>query len=160
MDVEQPIIELRGVSKSFGSQRVLDTIDLRVARGRSTVIIGRSGTGKSVLLKHIVGLLNPDTGEIDFEGRRIDHLSEKALVPIRRRMEIVSNTLKVFCAAPGSSREIDGKLLALLGEPTEVRIWLAASLDKTIRLQLDPPAELRAMSALAGPDWIRPQRSG
>jgi hypothetical protein len=51
-------------------------------------------------------------------------------------------------------------ILALLGEPTEVRIWLAASLDKTIRLQLDPPAELRAMSALAGPDWIRQQSSG
>jgi len=76
------------------------------------------------------------------------------LVPIRRRMEIVSNTLKVFCGAPELNQEVDRDLLALLGEPTEVKRWLAASLDKTIRLQLSPPAELRAMSALAGPDWI------
>jgi hypothetical protein len=46
-------------------------------------------------------------------------------------------------------------VLAALGEPTEVKEWLAASLRKTIRLQLNPPAKLRAMSALAGPDWIR-----
>ncbi|MCC6361421.1 MAG: ATP-binding cassette domain-containing protein, partial [Phycisphaerales bacterium] len=50
-----PIIEFKRVSKSFGRQRVLDDIDLRVERGRTTVIMGRSGTGKSVLLKHIVG---------------------------------------------------------------------------------------------------------
>jgi hypothetical protein len=76
------------------------------------------------------------------------------LVPIRRRMEIVSNTLKVFGGDPELNQEMDRNLLALLGEPTEVKRWLAASLDKTIRLQLNPPAELRAMSALAGPDWI------
>ncbi len=77
------------------------------------------------------------------------------LLPIRRRMEIVSNTLKVFCGAPESNQGMDRYLLALLGKPTEVKKWLAASLDKTIRLQLSPPAKLRAMSALAGPDWIR-----
>ena len=70
-------------------------------------------------------------------------------------MQIVANSLKVFCGAPESDQEIDRDLLALLGKPTKAKIWLAASLDKTIRLQLDPPAELRAMSALAGPDWIR-----
>jgi hypothetical protein len=50
---------------------------------------------------------------------------------------------------------MDKDLLALLGKPTEAKKWLAASLGKTIRLQLSPPAELRAMCALAGPDWIR-----
>ncbi len=69
-------------------------------------------------------------------------------------MEIVSYTLKVFRGDPELNQEVDRDLLALLGEPTEVKRWLAASLDKTIRLQLSPPAELRAMSALAGPDWI------
>jgi len=78
-----------------------------------------------------------------------------ALLPIRCRMEIVSNSLKAFCGTPESNREIDRDLLALLGKPTEVKKWLAASLDKTIRLQLNPPAQLRAISALAGPDWIR-----
>jgi hypothetical protein len=75
--------------------------------------------------------------------------------PIRSRMKLVSNSLKVFCETPGADREVDEGLLALLGKPTEVKKWLAVSLDKTIRLQLDPPAELRAMSALAGPDWLR-----
>jgi hypothetical protein len=70
-------------------------------------------------------------------------------------MEIVSNTLKVFCGDPESNQELDRDLLALLGEPTEAKRWLATSLDKTIRLQLDPPADLRAMSALVGPDWIK-----
>jgi hypothetical protein len=77
------------------------------------------------------------------------------LLPIRCRMEIVTNTLRVFCGDLESGQAVDRDLLLLLGKPTEVKKWLAASLDKTIRLQLSPPAELRAMSALAGPDWIR-----
>ena len=77
------------------------------------------------------------------------------LLPIRRRMEIVANTLKVFCGERESKKEVDRSLLALLGKPTEVKKWLAASLDKTIRLQLNPPTELRTISALAGPDWIK-----
>ncbi len=80
-------------------------------------------------------------------------------LPIQRRMEIVSNTLKVFCGDPELNQEVDRDLLALLGELTEVKRWLAASLNKTIRLQLSPPAELRAMSTLAGPDWIRGKSS-
>jgi hypothetical protein len=52
---------------------------------------------------------------------------------------------------------VDRDLLVLLGKPMEVKKWLAASLDKTIRLQLSPPDELRAMSALAGPEWIKQQ---
>jgi hypothetical protein len=76
------------------------------------------------------------------------------LLPVRRRMEIICNTLKVFCGDPASDQELDRGLLALLGEPTDAKRWLAASLDKTMRLQLSPPAELRAASALAGPDWI------
>jgi hypothetical protein len=82
------------------------------------------------------------------------------LLPIRRRMEIVSNTIRAFYGDPESDQEVDKDLLALLGTPTEVKKWLAASLDKTIRLQLSPPAELRAMSSLAGPEWIKEQHSG
>jgi len=76
------------------------------------------------------------------------------LTPIRQPMEIISNTLKVFCGDLESNQEVDRELLALLGEPTEVKKWLAASLDKTIRLQLNPPDDQRAMSTLAVPDWI------
>jgi len=77
------LIELRKVSKRFGRLVVLDNVDLSVEEGRTLVLVGASGTGKSVLLKHIVGLLKPDSGEVWFDGKRIDSLSERALVPIR-----------------------------------------------------------------------------
>jgi phospholipid/cholesterol/gamma-HCH transport system ATP-binding protein len=92
----EPIIELRRVSKAFGQQRVLDDIDLAVERGSATVIIGRSGTGKSVLLKHIVGLLRPDKGEVYFDGQRIDRLRERQLVPIRRQISFVFQLNALF----------------------------------------------------------------
>jgi hypothetical protein len=101
-----------------------------------------------IVLEAIGGKLNPEK-PFAACGRNI------TLLPIRPRMEIVSNTLKAFCGTPESNREIDRDLLALLGKPTEVKKWLAASLDKTIRLQMNPPPKLRSISALAGPDWIR-----
>jgi phospholipid/cholesterol/gamma-HCH transport system ATP-binding protein len=91
-----PIIELRGVRKSFGRQCVLAGVDLRLERGTTTAIMGRSGTGKSVLLKHIVGLLRPDGGEVFYEGRRIDHLRERELVPIRRQVVMVFQLNALF----------------------------------------------------------------
>lgn len=96
VDIQQPIIELRQVSKSFGQQQVLVDLDLSIQRGKNTVIIGRSGTGKSVLLKHIVGLLRPDRGEVHFEGRRIDKLRERAWVPIRRQIGFVFQLNALF----------------------------------------------------------------
>lgn len=96
METPESIIELRRVCKSFGRQRVLDDIDLKIERGKTTVIIGRSGTGKSVLLKHIVGLLRPDKGEVYFEGRRIDLLSEHALTPIRQQISFVFQLNALF----------------------------------------------------------------
>ncbi len=93
---DHPIIELRRVSKSFGRQHVLTEIDLAVECGKNTVIIGRSGTGKSVLLKHIVGLLKPDHGEVYFEGQRIDRLGEKDWVPIRQQISFVFQLNALF----------------------------------------------------------------
>jgi phospholipid/cholesterol/gamma-HCH transport system ATP-binding protein len=63
----QPLISLRGVRKSFGSQKVLDGLDLDVERGETLVVLGPSGTGKSVLLKLIAGLLAPDAGQVLFD---------------------------------------------------------------------------------------------
>jgi phospholipid/cholesterol/gamma-HCH transport system ATP-binding protein len=66
--MSQPMIELSGVHKSFGANRVLRGVDLAVARGESMVIIGGSGTGKSVLLKCVLGLVSPDSGSIRVDG--------------------------------------------------------------------------------------------
>ncbi len=82
----RPLIELKNVSKSFGWLNVLAGVSLSIEAGESLVIIGASGTGKSVLLKHIVGLLKPDSGEIWFDGNRIDTLSERPLMEIRQRI--------------------------------------------------------------------------
>src|SRR3954467_15658097 len=78
-------IELKHVSKRFGSLVVLKGLDLKIEKGQNLVVIGASGTGKSVLLKHIVGLLRPDRGEIWFDGQRVDTLPERDLVEVRRR---------------------------------------------------------------------------
>lgn len=82
----EPIIRLVRVCKAFGSLRVLQDVSLDIIRGQTTVILGPSGVGKSVVLKHIAGLLRPDSGEIWFEQQRIDRLSQAELVPIRRKI--------------------------------------------------------------------------
>ena len=79
----KPIVELRDVHKRFGKLLVLRGVDLALRAGETTVIIGESGAGKSVILKHIVGLLRPDEGEVHYKGQRIDTLSERNLAPIR-----------------------------------------------------------------------------
>jgi phospholipid/cholesterol/gamma-HCH transport system ATP-binding protein len=78
-------IELRHISKRFGSLIVLNDLSLSIEKGKCLVVIGASGTGKSVMLKHIVGLLKPDKGEVWFDGQRIDKLSERQLVDVRTR---------------------------------------------------------------------------
>jgi len=83
--ITPPIVEFRHVSKSFGLLRVLTGIDFSLERGKTTVVIGESGTGKSVLLKHMLGLLRPDKGKVFVDGQRVDRLHEKEWVPIRRR---------------------------------------------------------------------------
>lgn len=78
-------IRLRGVTKSFGERRVLDALDLDVHEGESLVVIGGSGTGKSVLLKHIIGLLAPDAGTVEVDGVRIHDLDYRQMPEFRRR---------------------------------------------------------------------------
>ena len=76
-------VRLENVYKRFGEHVVLDGVELSLHSGETTVIIGESGAGKSVILKHIVRLLRPDRGKVFFHDRRIDNLSERNLAPIR-----------------------------------------------------------------------------
>ncbi len=85
----EPIVEFRGVHKRFGRLTVLSGVDLTLERGKTTVIIGESGTGKSVLLKHMIGLIHPDKGEVHVAGRRIDNLKEWQLGPVRTRFGVL-----------------------------------------------------------------------
>jgi len=79
-------VQFRHVSKRFGSLQVLDDVSLSLPRGQVTVVLGPSGTGKSVLLKHIAGLLRPDKGEVWFDGQRVDALGDQQWVAIRQRI--------------------------------------------------------------------------
>lgn len=80
-----PMVRLRGVRKSFGPKEVLRGIDLEIGRGESLVILGGSGTGKSVLLKHIIGLLHPTEGSVEVDGVDLATLSPRELIAFRRR---------------------------------------------------------------------------
>ena len=73
----EPLIEFKGVSKTFGDRNILNRIDFSVYEGEVTTLIGLSGTGKSVTLKHIIGMLKPDEGQILYRGQPIDQMSKK-----------------------------------------------------------------------------------
>ena len=85
----EPIISLRGVTKRFGSHTVLEDITFDVPKGKITAILGPSGTGKSVLLKNIIGLLRPDAGEIWVDGEQIVGMREKDLYRVRRKFGVL-----------------------------------------------------------------------
>lgn len=82
-------IRYAGVQKRLGRQQVLRGVDLEIRRGECLVVIGRSGGGKSVLLKHLIGLMKPDSGRIEVDGQDVVPLSEVELVPIRKKIGIV-----------------------------------------------------------------------
>jgi len=79
-----PLVRLVGVEKKLGRQKVLRGVDLEIREGERMVIIGRSGGGKSVLLKHIIGLMQPDAGQVWFRDKDLAQLSEEELVPLRK----------------------------------------------------------------------------
>ncbi len=79
-------IEIKGVWKRLGAKEVLRGVDLGVGRGESVVIIGRSGSGKSVLLKHVVGLLDPDRGTVRVNGMDVPSLGASDLLDMRRQI--------------------------------------------------------------------------
>jgi len=90
------MIKLADLHKSFGRQKVLDGIDLDIEAGMTTVIIGRSGGGKSVLLKHIIGLLKPDRGQVLLDGTDIARLGERDLNEIRKRFGMLFQEAALF----------------------------------------------------------------
>ncbi|MBI5267203.1 MAG: ABC transporter ATP-binding protein [candidate division Zixibacteria bacterium] len=84
-----PLIEVEQLSKRFGQHTVLDGISLSIERGESVVIIGQSGTGKSVVLKHLIRLLEPDDGRVIFDGCDLAEIGHAELTDVRRRIAMV-----------------------------------------------------------------------
>src|SRR5690606_36976507 len=90
------MIELRGVKKRFGEQVVLAGVDFAVEDGETVALLGPSGTGKSVLLKHIIGLIKPDAGTVEVDGQDVPHLKRKALARLRTRIGYVFQNGALF----------------------------------------------------------------
>ena len=89
-------IEFKDVRKAFAGKPVLRGMSLAVAKGEVMYIIGTSGVGKSVTIKHLIGLLRIDSGEIWFADQRVDQLPERELVPLRRRIGMVFQSSTLF----------------------------------------------------------------
>src|SRR5256885_2694003 len=90
------MIQLIDVHKSFGPKKVLQGFSLEVVEGETMVIIGYSGTGKSVAIKHIVGLLDPDAGEVWVDGMRVDQLARRELYDLRAKIGYVFQFAALF----------------------------------------------------------------
>ena len=80
------MIEIKSLKKQFGNKHILNGVDLKIERGKTTVILGISGGGKSTIIKHIVGLLKPNSGQIIYNNQDIVRLDEKGLMKIRKEV--------------------------------------------------------------------------
>jgi len=90
------MIEVRDLKKAFGAQRILDGVSFRIEEGESVVIIGRSGGGKSVLLKQLIGLLKPDAGEVLIDGENIVPMDERQLLRVRQKFGMLFQGSALF----------------------------------------------------------------
>ena len=90
------MIVTRDLKKAFGSNQVLDGIDLKVQTGESVAIIGRTGGGKSILLKHLIGLIQPDSGEVIIDNQPIQSMNERQLLVVRRKFGMLFQGAALF----------------------------------------------------------------
>ena len=157
------MIELKDVHKSFGAKRVLEGFSLVVPEGETMVIIGFSGTGKSVAIKHIVGLLEPDSGEVWVDGQRVDQLSRKDLYQLRRQIGYVFQFAALFDSMTVGENVAMG--LRKQGELTEkeitVRVDEALDLvdlsDNNARMPAELSGGMRKRVGIARAIALRPK---
>ena len=90
------MIEVRDLNKAFGLNQVLNHVNLKVETGESVVVIGRSGGGKSILLKHLIGLIQPDSGEVLIDNEAIQAMNERQLLVVRRKFGMLFQSAALF----------------------------------------------------------------
>jgi phospholipid/cholesterol/gamma-HCH transport system ATP-binding protein len=93
---QKPAIQVKSLRKSFGSQVVLDAIELEVSQGETLAVLGRSGTGKSVLLKLIIGLQQPDAGSVSIHGQEVTGMPLEQLNEIRKKMGFLFQSAALY----------------------------------------------------------------
>ena len=125
----EEVVCLEGLHKSFGELKVFDGIDLKFRYDQTTVVLGRSGTGKSVLLKHIIGLMKPDAGRVVVFGRDLEELDQHKLEALRLRFGMLFQSSALF-----DSMDVNANVGFLLYEHTNKS---DAEIRKIVREKLD-----------------------
>jgi phospholipid/cholesterol/gamma-HCH transport system ATP-binding protein len=138
------MIEVRDLVKSFGSHRVLDGVSLQIDSGESVVIIGRSGGGKSILLKLIIGLITADSGQVLIDGQNIIGLNERNLLKVRRKFGMLFQSAALFDSMTVAENvsfllQREGKLTAM---ETSKRVDEALEMVELPGTQGKKPSEL------------------
>ncbi len=136
-------IELRGVVKHLGGERVLDGVDLVVPKGEVTVLIGPSGAGKSVTIRHILGLIDPSAGFIWVDGRSVTAATEEELNEIRRSIGVVLQGVLPFSCGLFYSLDVYENVAFPLRERTR---WPEERIDRTT---------MEALATVGLADWAR-----
>ncbi|MFQ5484933.1 MAG: ATP-binding cassette domain-containing protein [Desulfobacterales bacterium] len=94
--MKQPLIQFQNVFKKFGDQPVLQGADLSIFQGEVATIIGKSGVGKSVLLKHIIGLIEPDSGKILFRGKPLSEMNKREKRKLKHKLSYMFQSTALF----------------------------------------------------------------
>ena len=154
MNKAVPKIALKGLKKRFGPKVVLDGIDLEIATGESLVVIGGSGTGKSVLLKSIIGIIDPDDGTVLIDGEDTTHLTGSDRTELMRKFGML------FQGSGTLFKPTRGPMVTLesgIGSPHSTNIWAAGS---QISIPFSLPSMAKAWHSLAGPSVQRGKGCG
>jgi phospholipid/cholesterol/gamma-HCH transport system ATP-binding protein len=124
------MIKIVDIHKSYGPNRVLRGVDLEIVRGETMVIIGQSGSGKSVLLKHLMGILKPDKGEIWIDGLEITRLRDEEILGITRKFGMLFQAAALFDSMTVGANVAFGLERHTDHSPEEVRRIVAESLER------------------------------
>jgi phospholipid/cholesterol/gamma-HCH transport system ATP-binding protein len=142
-----PKIELRGVKKRFGSKVVLDGIDLVLERGHSLVVIGGSGTGKSVMIKCVLGILKPDEGKIFVDGQEVTRLGGRAREAVLRKFGMLFQGAALFDSLPVWENVAFG---LIQGRGVARRRARDIAIEKLAKVGLGPEVAALSPSELSG----------
>jgi phospholipid/cholesterol/gamma-HCH transport system ATP-binding protein len=140
------MIEVRDLEKSFGAQLILEDVSFRIENGESVVIIGRSGGGKSVLLKHLIGLLQPDSGDVLIDGENIVAMDERQLLRVRRKFGMVFQGAALF----DSMTVAENVAFGLRRHENLTEAEIAARVAKTLEMVDLPGTEEKNPAELSG----------